>query len=929
MRNKLIVAICCALPLTAHAQHTAEETSPAIHWEEGIRLCENGHYYEAKFSLGKYLGQTPKEGSATDYRHANNAEALALVCDYHLRNDGTAEKIADFIAATPHTRYKERLSLLRANLLALKGEYTEAISIYNDTDKDCMPKDEKNEAMLYEAVSYINIGEKDKAKILLAGLSDSKKHSIDVMFYSAYIKYAEKDYDGALPMFEECAASKEYCTKAPLYIADCHLQTGYAKSALSIATDFQSAYHDSELSGEAKRIIGEAQYESGNYNQAISQLKQYVATEPSPKRSALYRLGMSHFKTNDHGNAAPMLSRSASDKRDAMSQNAWLHAGISYLQLGNKKQAGMAFQQAADMSFDKSVQEEAMYNHALTLHDGGEMGFGESVTAFERFLNNYPNSKHRESVAKHLTEVYLTTKNYSAALASINKIKHPGSKILAAKQQILLNMAINDMNMGKYQSAADRATSAIAIGKNNPQVLADAYYWRSEANYHLNKYAEAYNDMATYVRTTTTRSLNYRYAHYSMGYSQFKQKKYQNAAPHFKRYTELAGTGSNIAILSDAYNRLGDCLFDSRKDPEAFEAYKKAYDIDRTQGDYSLLQQAMIAGLQGRHTEKIDLLAKMQTEYSNSHYGADALYEQGRTYIQSGNKQKAIETFSKIAQSYPNTATAAKSANELGTLYTEAGETQKAIDAYTSVINGYASTAEAQTALSLLKDIYTDLGRINEFAAIASKAGKSLAPAELDDMTLLVAQRAHNAGNYETAIQNYRQLAEQTQSADMRIVAISGQMRCASTAKLHAQVIEAATSLIADNRIASDLKTEALFLRSESYYATGRPAEAVADWQALSANSATEYGAQANICLAQYAFNTEQYQAAEDVLLKFIDSGTPHTYWLARGFILLADVYNKTDRQIEAEQYLLSLKSNYSENEEINQMIEERLEREP
>ena len=61
------------------------------------------------------------------------------------------------------------------------------------------------------------------------------------------------------------------------------------------------------------------------------------------------------------------------------------------------------------------------------------------------------------------------------------------------------------------------------------------------------------------------------------------------------------------------------------------------------------------------------------------------------------------------------------------------------------------------------------------------------------------------------------------------------------------------------------------------------------------------------------------------MLLKFIDSGTPHAYWLARGFILLSDVYVKTDRDMEAKQYLLSLKSNYTESKEINNMIADRL----
>ena len=926
MRNKLIaVAICCIASLSANAQHSAEESSPSIHWEEGMRLSNNGHYYGAYLSLDKFIESTIHDKSLADQHHLAEAKALQLICAYHLRHDGTAERITDFLKANPKSTYADRLTLLRANALVLQGRYGEAIDIYNEIDKDCLTNSENEESLLYEAISYINTGEKDKGKVLLTALRGSKKHSVDVTFYSGYIRYAEGDYEGALTDFESCANSKDYCTKAPIYIADCHLNTGYAKSAQSIAHDFRNAYPESELANEAKRIEGEAYYESGNYSKAAELLEDYVKTEPSAKRSALYRLGMCHFKTGNYAQAAPLLAKSASDKRDEMAQNAWLHAGISYLRLSNKKQAGIAFQLASDMPFDKAVQEEAMYNHALTLHDGGEMGFGESVTAFERFLNNYPNSKYRENVAKHLTDVYLTTKNYPAALASINKIKSPNGKILEAKQKVLLNMAINSMNIGKYKAAADHASSAIAIGKRDLQSLAEAYYWRGEANYRLGNYRSAFNDMSTYANTTAGRGTNYRYSFYCMGYAQFKQKQYQKAAPHFKRYTELAAKNSNIAVLSDAYNRLGDCLFDARKDSEAYDAYQKAYDTDRSQGDYSLLQLAMIAGLQGKSSEKIDLLAKMQSEYNNSQYGADALYEQGRTYIQSGDKIKSIETFSKIVQSYPNSIIAAKSANELGLLYTETGNTQKAIDSYKSVVNNYPNSAEAQTALSSLKDLYTDLGLIGDYAAIASKAGKSLTPAELDEMQLTVAKRAHNSGNYDQAINHYRQLGGQTQSADMLIEATTGEMRCAYESKRYDLCIDAATRLITDVRTTPELRAEAQFKRAEAYNITGRPAEAIADWQALSLNAATEYGAQANIQLAQYAYNTEQYKAAEDVLLKFIDSGTPHTYWLARGFILLADVYNKTDRQIDAEQYLLSLKSNYTENEEINRMIEERL----
>ena len=49
-------------------------------------------------------------------------------------------------------------------------------------------------------------------------------------------------------------------------------------------------------------------------------------------------------------------------------------------------------------------------------------------------------------------------------------------------------------------------------------------------------------------------------------------------------------------------------------------------------------------------------------------------------------------------------------------------------------------------------------------------------------------------------------------------------------------------------------------------------------------------------------------------------------YWLARSFILLSDICKAQGKDVEARQYLLSLKNNYTENDDIAQMIEERLE---
>ena len=82
-----------------------------------------------------------------------------------------------------------------------------------------------------------------------------------------------------------------------------------------------------------------------------------------------------------------------------------------------------------------------------------------------------------------------------------------------------------------------------------------------------------------------------------------------------------------------------------------------------------------------------------------------------------------------------------------------------------------------------------------------------------------------------------------------------------------------------------------------------------------------------NILVAQQMYNAGEYAAAEKEILNFIDQSTPHAYWLARSFILLSDVYVAMDKKLDARQYLLSLQQNYHNDDDIEGMIQERLEK--
>lgn len=921
--RRLIFIAFVALGMTASAQETLPPLSlKGRELTEVVRLMNDTHYYAASRSLQAYLSQ-PMLSPAQQ----TTAEELSLVCDYYLQKPGTAEHIYDWLEQHPQALGAERLALLRANLMVKQEQYTAALSIYRrhmDRIYD-MEQAELEETMICNAIALINNDCIDEADAIIQSMQQCKTHQMDMVYCEGYIKYVRGDYKGALQDFEIVKNNTDYARNIPVYMADCYLHTGEPAKSLSLLNNQLPLFSkklsdiDNKYTDEIHRIRGEAYYDQNNYTKAVEALGQYVYNVEVPRRTALYKLGMSFFNTQEFQKAANALSRSAATANDEMAQNAWLNAGISYVRSQNKKQAQIAFQQASEMTNDKKLQEEALYNYALTLHEGNTMGFGESVNVFERFLNMFPQSQYTSSVSKHLAEVYFTTKNYPAALASINKIQNPSQEILQAKQKVLYNLGVQEFIAGNYQASDTYTNQAMALGSH------EAVYIKGESEYRQGKYNQAINDLKQYLGVTARNQNNYGQALYTLGYAYFKQKQYNNANTYFNNFIGTTTANNNKTLKADALNRLADCLYTDRKYDEAYTIYQRALETDKQMGDYSLYQQAFIEGLRGNNQKKVELLSRMGGEYADSQYGADALYEQGRAYIQTGGKNQALQIFNQLIEKYPHSQKARSAGNEIGLIYFESGMTEEALKAYNRVIEAYPNTVEAQTALANLKDIYTDMGKVNEYAELARKAGKSMDGAELDQMINDAAVRSMNNGDYAKAYEYYNQLRQQTQSPEMLAGALEGGLRSAFAAKDHDAVVDIATLIIQDRKSSPSLVAEALLYRAESQLALGNAPDGIKDLQTLSEDTKTMYGAQASVRLAQYAYDTSQYQAAEQILQKFIDSGTSHQYWLARAFILLSDVYMKTDRKVEAREYLLSLKSNYSENEEINEMIKERL----
>ncbi len=1000
----LCTALCCA-PLLAHAQTSEKSTSPQRLYQEGQTLFQQKAYAAAISPLQAYVRQINADGKplpATGERQ--EAEYMLVCAAYELRDPKSVELLRAFLEDYPDTPHANRIYALIASTYFFEGKYDDALAMFNSARLELLGSEERDDMTYRLATCYLKTGNVQEAAVWFETLrSTSKKYSADCSYYISYIRYTQQRYDEALSGFLPLQDNAKYKALVPYYIAEIYLiKKNYDKAEI-VAQNYLSAYPGQTYTAEMYRVLGTAEYHFGKYHEAMGSFEEYLKSNPEPahRRDALYMLGMSCYQCGVYSKVPAVLGE-VTVQNDALSQNAYLHMGLAYLQLGDKTKARMAFEQASAGNADLQIKEQAAYNYALCIHETSYSAFGESVTVFEKFLNEFPNSAYADKVSNYLVEVYMNTRSYDAALKSIERIARPSKAILEAKQKILFQLGTQSFANTQFEQAIGYFNQSVALGQYNLQTKADALYWLGESYYRLNRMQEASRNFNEYLSLTGQRNTEmFALAYYNLGYIAFHQKEYASAESRFRNFVQL-DKGENPTALADAYNRIGDCALHVRRFDEAKQNYTKAENLETPAGDYSFYQLALVAGLQKDYSGKVALLDRLASKYPNSPYAVNALYEKGRSYVQSNNSRQAIASFRELLNKYPESPVSRKAAAEIGLLYYQNDDYDRAIDAYKYVVKQYPGSEESRLAMRDLKSIYVDANRVDEFAALASQMPGEIRfePSEQDSLTYIAAEKIYMKGDaspaknsfarylqsfpngafslnahyylcvigkeqkdeeavllhagklleypdnpyseeallmhgeilfnrkqYDQAIADYKKLQAKASTAERRQLGAIGVLRCAALMGDDADVIQAATNLLAEAKLSPELRNEALYYRAKSYLTQKADKKAMDDLKLLAKDTRTLYGAEAKFLVAQQLYNAREYPAAEKEILNFIDQSTPHAYWLARSFILLSDVYVAMNKKLDARQYLLSLQQNYQADDNIAGMINERLEK--
>ena len=991
MKRNLILMLFASMGFVAAAQTTIEPGYAKRAIAECQRLHSNGEYATALTLIEKI------DARGLDERTRQEFDLLKALTTF--KNDHHKGKalMMQYLNDYPNSSQRELLDCYIAQALYFEGDFDGACTLFAQSDMSRLAKAEREEATLHYALSLLENGQESYAIDMLQRLKAiSKRHATDATFHLAVIDYDNDRVDEAYKAFKSLQMNDRYYLDIPYYLAGIELKKGNSSAARNIAKLFIADHGDKPQGTKMKQILGAAEFIDGNYDKASAMLTEYINGQANPQRIAIYQLAVSQYKQGDLANAKELFDK-CTTQDDEVTQNAFLHKGMIALAQNDANSARLAFELASQMTHSDAVREEALYNYALCLHKGNHSAFGEGVKTFEKFLNEYPKSKHAATIGEQLIGVYMNTKNYDVALESINKINSPSAEILTAKQKILYRLGIQEFINGNHRMSIDYMNRSLELGKYDEVTKADALFWKGEALYKTGDQAAA---AKLYRQAAALKGNNRNKATYNIGYIEFQNKEYNKARNAFKQFVNNPA-GESKEIIADAYSRIGDCYYYQRQFTTAKQYYDKATSVDSKNADYALFRAAITQGMEKAYSSKVATLRQLIRQYPQSTYAEQAYYELGRTYIEQDKYKDAIAVYDELAKRYPMSQLARRAATEKAMIYNNNGDYANAIKSYKAIIELYPHSEEAQLALDDLKNIYIEQGDVKAYAEyIASIGGgaQKIDSNELDTLAYTTAERfynkrelnnakvkfqeylaeypngafklnshyylgliQHHEKDYSAAIENleavigypnnkfreealirageiyfhgkeyakaigtFKEVIDVTLDDERRIIAHINIIRAAKRIDNHSEVISSAAQLAGNSDVDPDWQREAMFSCAKAHIALGDIDSAMDNLEPLAEDTRTKEGAESKYLLAELMFKDGQYQECEEEIFDYIEMSTPHAYWLARSFVLLADTYMAQGRTMEAKEYLVSLQNNYDADDDIKEMIEVRM----
>ena len=943
---------------------------------EQIKHLMQNQQFALVYSLSEELKDCDLSESDKEWIYYNQAKS-----SLELFNREAEFRLKKYLEEYPNGKYNRQAYLALAKLHFRNKDYEKVIAKLSNINHYDLKLNEV--AMYYFRLGYsfFNLKKYQDAKLAFSNIESIPFIYSELTNYClSHIAYEEGNYAVALQGFKKLINTPTLGIISKYYITHIYYFQERYKDLLDFAKPLLENSYNPKRDQELKRLIGDAHYALGNFQESINYLEDYLLENStnSLNRVEKYQLGLAYFELNEYQKAASQFEDILINK-DSLSQFAAHQLGQCYLLQDRKSLAINAFKYASEINFDYNLKEDAAFNKVKLLYEK-QSSYENTIENLEQFLEDYPQSINVDYVKDLLIKAYTYTKDFQTAIDKLSAQINLSINQQAIYQKLSYTLAIDHFINKRYDESIIWFDKSMEYQLDD-QLIALSLYWKAEAYYHKNDYLKAIQLFKSFNWDEGSFLLDeYKQAHYSLAYAYYKSNNFKDAIIWFRKFIKLSDENKKKI---DAYFRLGDSYYMTNDYDRAQEFYELAENESDFDIDYAIHQQIMCFGLTNQIIKKQTALIQLISDYPKSPYNDDAMLSLSNVYLSQDMQQESAELLSNLIKSHPHSILVKSALLQLGLNFYNENLSDSAIYYFKSVIKQYPNTKESKEALVAYKNISVETGDVKSyFEYVSSLSNVSVDIALKDSITYEAAENLYLNQDYERALQAFENYFEDFDTPIFKLNAHFYKAECIYTtspglavndylkvlefsnnifleralirlariefkreeygaAALHYtklksiaqenvlireaiinlfycfkkivdndRLIEYAKEVVGLGKVDNELVNDARLIIANDNFDNSEFHLAKKDYQLISNQTQSEFGAEAKYQLAFLAFLESDYKKSEKIIFELVENYFSD-FFIAKSFILLADIYKEKNNLFQSKATLQSIIDNY------------------
>lgn len=561
------------------------------------------------------------------------------------------------------------------------------------------------------------------------------------------------------------------------------------------------------------------------------------------------------------------------------------------------------------------IYQEISYFYGLEFFQN--KNYDEAIKIFDKVIQNPIDNKFTSQANFWTGECSYQKKNYVLALESYkNFITFPESKRTAYFSVGFYNMAYCYLKNDKYSEAKDNFLQYSQLEENNKHT--DRYFDG------ILRLADCYMVLKSYED-----ALNYYNQIIVSGQQETDYALYQKAI--------ILGLQNNDAEKLNTLVTLKDKYSSS------------------TYADDAAFEIANIYFLSTKYNMALEKFTSFKTTYPRSPYSIVSSLKIGLCNYNMGNDDIALEQLKDIIIKFPYSAEAKEARNVVENIYVDKGQANKLFEFFNTIpkvnlTKSFQDSTFYNSAFSFIKkNNYEEAVKalqnyleqfpngyfaVNANYYIAScnslllNKDKSLqyyevvnswSPNEFTEKSLLAASELLFMNkSYDNAITRYKQLEEVSTNKENLLTSLLGQLRCNYLLNRYDQCIIYADKIINTTYASENNKLEAEYYKGKSNYDLIKYDMALTSLTTVVEKSTFAWGAESEFLIANIYFLKEDYTKSLNTIVLLKDNYPDYDFWVAKGFLLLSDVFIKIGDLFQAKSTIESVINNYDGADLLN-----------